>query len=247
MTYTTLRSTFALAVFLTALLPLTTSGQIVDQGNFMVGASLGLSAASSNVESTVDGQPPTKNDANSTTFSVNPKIGYFLVDRFTIGLGMDYTFNRTSEPVSNTDPTLGDDSDFDSDLLFGPFLRYYALASEDTGFFLEVAFGFGSSVDEIIFGGEEQTTSTNVLAASAGPGFTIFNSKGIGLEALVKYNFARSSFDINFRDQTLETITWTNQVDLSLGLVFYFTRVAPAGTPRGGSRDQPEPASSTFY
>lgn len=216
----------------------------------MVGATLGLSASSSNLESTVttaDGQNVTTNDANSTNFSVNPKIGYFLGNNFVLGLGMDYTFNRTSEPVSSADPALGEDTDSDSDLLFGPFSRYYVLAGDDTGFFLELAFGFGSSVDEILFGEEEQTTSTNVLAASVGPGFTIFNSKGIGIEALVKYNFARSSFDINFQQQTLETITWTNQIDISLGIQFYFSRVTGAGTTPRGGKQRPDPASSNFY
>ncbi len=38
---------------------------------------------------------------------------------------------------------------------------------------------------------------TNIFAIGAGPGFTIFSSDAIGIEALIKYNYARSKFDID--------------------------------------------------
>ena len=217
--------------------------QVTDKGNFLVGATIGLSAAQSQVQAQIEGQTPVDTDGDAIQFSISPRIGYFLGQNFVLGIGMDYSLNRRSEPQDVSNPTSGRDKDFDSDLLFGPFGRYYLPVGDDKAFFLEAAFGFGSSVDEITLGGVDQTTSTNVFSASIGPGFTIFSTDAIGIEALVKYNFARSSFDIDFQGTRQETLTYTNAVDLSLGIQFYFTRVAPAGR----ASDQPTPAGTNFY
>ena len=88
--------------------------------------------------------------------------------------------------------------------------------------FLQANFGFGNSSDNLTIGGEAQNINTNILAVGAGPGFTIFSNDAIGLEALVKYNYARSKFDIDIAGVKTSTTTKTNQIALSLGLQIYF-------------------------
>lgn len=221
------------------------TAQVTDKGNFLVGTAIGFSTSTSNVKLSTGGSETTSNDATATQFNVNPKVGYFAGQDFALGISMDYTSNRVKEPNDVADPAAGLDRDFDSDLLFGPFARYYLNVGDEMYFFGELSFGFGSSVDELTIGGEEQTTSTNVFAASIGPGFTIISTSAIGVEALVKYNFARSSFDIDFGGNQQETITLTSQVDLSIGVQFYFTRMAPAAGSR--TNDRPEPSGTNFY
>ena len=65
--------------------------------------------------------------------------------------------------------------------------------------------------------------SSVTVAFGAGPGFTIFSNDGIGIEALVKYNYARSKFDIDIAGEKTTTTTKTNQIALSLGVQFYFS------------------------
>lgn len=239
-----LQQPIALAVLFLGCLQFSTA-QITDKGNFMIGASIGFSYASSNVEATeiTNGETTTTRgtDTKASQLTVAPKIGYFLVPNLALGIGMEYTFNRTSEPVNPSDPGSELESDFDSDLLFGPFARYYLVIGEDKAFFFESTFGFGSSIDQSNVSGRDRISS-NVFAIGVGPGFTIFSKDALGIEALVKYNFARSSFDRESDIIRQESLTWTNQVDLSIGLVFYFAKVQAAGTTTS-----PEPRPNDFY
>lgn len=206
------------------------TAQFTARGNFVMGASVGLSNANSKVKEdtgtgTVSGQGP-----SSRQFSITPKVGYLLVDNFALGLGLDFTNSQIKQP--------NEDVIKDSDLLFGPFTRYYLMAGDDKAFFFELNFGFGNSSDNKTIGGVQNNIQTNIFAVGAGPGFTIFSSDAIGIEALVKYNFARSKFNTDIGGTQTTTITLTNQVDLSLGILFYFEGISRAKSGGGGSNQR---------
>ena len=211
-----------LLLSLTAALLLSTAGsaQITAQGNFIIGSTLGFSAANSKITQDDGAGDIATESPTSTQFSFAPKIGYFLADHFALGIGMDYTFSQ----VERTDG----DNNRDSDLLFGPFGRYYLPMAADMAFFLEGNFGFGNASDNLLIAGETQRINTNIMAFGLGPGFTIFSSSAIGIEALVKYNFARSRFDTDIAGVQRETISRTNQFDFSIGFQFYLGGVEAA-------------------
>lgn len=194
--------------------------QFTARGNFIMGASIGLSTASSQVREDTGSGTSSGEGPASNQFSITPKVGYLVIDNLAIGIGLDYTFSRVRQP--NQDVIK------DSDLLFGPFSRYYLMAGEDKAFFFEVNFGFGNSSDNKTVSGVAQNIQTNIFAVGAGPGFTIFSSDAIGIEALAKYNFARSKFNTELGGVQTKTITLTNQIDLSLGILFYFEGVTKA-------------------
>jgi hypothetical protein len=146
--------------------------------------------------------------------NVAPNIGYFVFDRFAAGLGLDYTLNSVTEP--NKDETK------DSDLLFGPFLRYYLPLNDDVAFFLVGNFGFGNSNNDQLVNGSTQKYSTTVTAFGVGPGITVYSKGGFGVEAIAKYNYAQSEFDTRVGSVTASTKTSTNQISLSLGIQYYF-------------------------
>lgn len=196
--------------------------QYTAQGNFMMGSTIGFSAANSKVTQDAGNGDEETINPTSTQFNISPSIGYFLLDDFVLGIGLDYTSNRVDR---------GDgDNNLDSDLLFGPFARYYLPITEDMAFFLESNFGFGNSTDNLEIGGEVQKISTNIFAVGVGPGFTIFSSSAVGIEALVQYNYARSNFDTNIGGQKRNTTTVTNQFDFSIGFQFYFGGMEKAKT-----------------
>jgi hypothetical protein len=200
---------------------LTLTGQMLDRGNFMIGLTIGFSTADSKVSyqsSNIDeeGEGP-----SAIQFSVAPKVGYFLADNFVLGIGMDYTFSSVKNP--------NEDRTDDSDLLFGPYGRYYLPLGEDMAFFLEANFGFGNSSDEQVIGEHTQRLNTNIFAVGLGPGFTIFSNQDLGIEALFKYNFARSKFDTKLNGVNTTTTTKTNAFDVGIGLSFYFGGVRRAG------------------
>jgi len=215
------------------------TGQSVSQaGNFMMGGTLGFSTANSTVEIENTGQSVSNEGTRATQFNISPRIGYFVADNFAIGIGLDYTLNEIREPVDLSDPNTEYETEFDSDLLFGPFARYYIPIGTDKAFFLQANFGFGSSEDQIQVGEDPQTVSNDVLAASVGPGFTIYSTDAIGIEAIVKYNWARSNATYNFQGESNETTTFTNQLDFSIGFQVYFTRLQRSEVSKS---DQSEP------
>lgn len=204
------------------------SAQFTESGNFVIGSTIGFSTAQSNFEIDDNNQQIEGRGTRSSQFNIAPAIGYFLTDHFAMGIGLDYTSNITREPESILDPESEVDRQEDSDLLFGPYARYYLPIGKDKAFFLETTFGVGSSSNTIRIDGVNQNTSTDVLALGVGPGFTIFSSDGIGIEALVKYNWARSNTETDFGDVLTISKSYTNAIDLSIGMQIYFGRIVPA-------------------
>jgi hypothetical protein len=213
-------------ILIAALLSSSLMAQYTAQGNFVIGSTLGFSSANSKVTQDDGAGDIATENPTSTQFSIAPSIGYFLADNLAIGIGMDYTFNQVERS--------GGDNNEDSDLLFGPFGRYYMPVTNDMAFFLEGNFGFGNASDNMIIAGEPQRLNTNIMAFGVGPGFTIFSSSAVGIEALVKYNYARSRFDTDIAGIQRETVTRTNQFDFSIGFQFYFGGIEAAKS--GGSR-----------
>ena len=198
-------------------------GQVLTKGNFILGSTVGFSTASSDVNQSTNGVENNDSGPSSLQISISPNVGYFLLDRLALGIGMDYTYSSLKEQ--------SEDRTNDSDLLFGPFARYYLPIDDGMAFFFETDLGFGTSTDEQTIGDNKQRISTNIFAIGVGPGFTIYSSRAIGIEAVMKYNFARSEFDTEQGGLKTNTVTKTNQFDVSLGLQFYFSGLKPVAEP----------------
>lgn len=186
------------------------SSQVLDKGNFMIGSTVGFSTANSKVST---GGEETEG-LTAQQFNIAPAIGYFVLDNFALGLGADFTLNSVTEPSQ--------DKTTDSDLLFGPFARYYFAVGDNVAVFLVGNFGFGNSQDEQLVGENKQKISTNIFAVGAGPGITVYSKGGFAIEAVLKYNYANSKFDTENAGVTTSTTTRTNQFALSLGMQYYF-------------------------
>ncbi len=197
--------------------------QILDQGNFIIGSSIGFSTANSKVT--------TNGSANeglvARQINIAPSFGYFMMDNFAAGLGADFTLNSVTQP--NEDKTE------DSDLLFGPFARYYFPIDDNVAFFLVGNFGFGNAKDEQVVGEDKQKIQTNVFALGVGPGLTVYSKGGFGIEAIFKYNFAKSNFDTTIGGVSATTNTRTNQFSLSLGVQYYFGGFQKIGGKTGAA------------
>lgn len=193
------------------------SAQVTQNGNFILGSTVGFSTAHSNITQEATGGVNSEESPYSTQINIAPSVGYFLFDNFALGIRMDYTLNRVEE--SNNNYTE------DSDVLFGPFARFYLPVTEDNDMYLfaEAGFGFGNSRDVKELSTGDQRINTNLFAFGVGPGITVIATNAIGLEAVVKYNFARSEFDTQIAGVEANTTTKTNQIGISLGLQFYFS------------------------
>ncbi len=203
-----------LVLFLISGAWLALSGQATEKGNFLVGSQIGISAAQSNVTNSAQTGESTEESPRSALISFSPAVGYFLINDLTVGIRMDYTINQVKEPGRNRIE--------DSDLLFGPFGRYYYPVFKDMSLVFELGFGFGNSSDIQDVNGQQQRIHSNIFAAGLGPGITVFSEKAIGIEAMLKYKYARSNFNTRIGGVEQDVLTRTNQIDMFVGIQFYF-------------------------
>jgi hypothetical protein len=199
-----------------------TLSQPTQRGNFVIGTRLGFSSA----KSTVDVQSSTgsiKGDGGSSyQLNFSPGIGYFITNNFVIGVGMDMVRTNSKTGVDLTGGTATPQESNNNNALFGPFLRYFIPFGDDKAFFIGTTLGFGNSKNQFTGSNKTQSINTSLLSIGVGPGFTIYSSNGLALEALVKYNFANSESKIDVQGIQRTSKTWTNAVDFSVGVQYYF-------------------------
>lgn len=214
--------TLILSLFAVSAMAQVTLLQPTQRGNFVIGSRIGFSTA----KSSVDVQSTTgsiKGDGGSSSqFNLSPGIGYFFAQNFVVGISMDWLKTNSTTGVDLNGGTLAPQKSENNNVLFGPFIRYFFPSGEDKAFFLGTTLGFGNSKNQFISNNNTQTIDNSLLTIGVGPGFTIYSKNGLALEALVKYNFARSNSEINVQDINRISKTWTNAVDFSVGMQYYF-------------------------
>jgi outer membrane protein W len=192
------------------------------RGNFIIGSRIGFSTAKSSVDVQSSAGSIKGDGGSSSQFNVSPGIGYFFIDHLAIGISMDWLATHSSTGVDFSGGTTAAQQSDNNNLLFGPFIRYFLPIDADKAFFIGTTLGFGNSRNQFIADTKVQTINNNLLTIGVGPGFTIYSHNGLALEALAKYNFARSISEINVLGIQRTSKTWTNALDFSVGLQYYF-------------------------
>lgn len=185
----------------------------IDKGNFLIGAGLGFGFSNTNTNVQQTGVDDQIGETTTVAIDFTPKIGYFFANKFAAGVQFEIT-----NLIAKTENEKNTASKF----LAGHFLRYYFPVSDDgdVAFLLETNFGFGrTGVSEGSF-----NVSTSLLGFGIGPGVTIFSNRLIGIEALAKYNWVRGITRVD----DVKTTERVSELDLSLGIQIYFTRLVRA-------------------
>lgn len=208
-----------IAVAATAQLTLINPAQ---RGNFMIGSRIAFSTAKSSVDVQSAAGSIKGDGGSSYQFNLAPGIGYFFADNFALGIGMDWIKTNSKTGVDLTGGTTVPQESNNNNLLFGPFIRYFIPFGEDKAIFLGSSIGFGNSKNQFASNNVTQSINTSLLTIGVGPGFTIYSKNGLALEALVKYNFARSSTQIDVQGIKRDSKTWTNALEFSVGVQYYF-------------------------
>lgn len=161
----TIKILISLTLFLT-----TPSYSQINKGNWMVG---GNASFNNNSNSLNDGP-----NVKSSTFLVNPNIGYFLFDKFTTGI-------KTGLIIY-----LRKDSPSETGYNFGPYLRYYFLKQDKVlNLFLEGNYNYGRY-------NTTNSAVTNSYGFTAGP--VIFLNSSVAIELGLNYSKLVSKQDIGF-------------------------------------------------
>jgi Outer membrane protein beta-barrel domain len=207
-----------------------TLSQPTQRGNFVIGTRIGFSSAKSSVDVESAAGSVKGDGGSSYQFNIAPGIGYFVTNNFVIGVGMDLINTNSKTGVDLTDGTTAPQESSNNNVLFGPFIRYFIPFGDDKAFFIGSTLGFGNSKNQFTAGNTTQSINTSLLTIGVGPGFTIYSRNGLALEALVKYNFASSNSKIDVQGVQRTSKTWTNAVDFSVGLQYYFGGFRSAST-----------------
>jgi outer membrane protein W len=197
--------------------------QPTQRGNFVIGSRIGFSTAKSTIEVTSATGSVKGDGGSSAQFNFAPAIGYFFANNIVLGIGMDWLNTRSKTGVDIDGGTEPSQETNNNNILFGPFVRYFIPTGDDNAFFVGTSVSFGNSKNEFTGSNNEtQSINNSLLTIGVGPGFTIYSNNGLALEALVKYNFAKSDSEIDIQGIKRTSQSWTNAVDFSIGLQYYF-------------------------
>ena len=214
---------FTFSMFAISAIAQTTSFQPTQRGNFVIGSRIGFSTAKSSIDVTSTTGSVKGDGGSSYQFNLAPGIGYFFANNLVLGVGMDWLKTSSKTGVDVSGGTAAPQESSNNNILFGPFLRYFIPTGDDKAFFIGSTVAFGNSKNQ--FTGSNNTTqsiNTSLLTIGVGPGFTIYSNNGLALEALAKYNFAKSNSEIDVQGVKRTSISWTNAIDFSVGLQYYF-------------------------
>jgi hypothetical protein len=152
----------------------------ITKGNWLVGGTGYFTSASYS--------GTTAASYKQTIIQISPNIGYFFIDKLSIGLKPGYSYNKTN---LGTTPTSS------STFSVGPFARYYLLnIKNQVNIFSEVNYQFNKTTTT-----DNQSFSYNQFSVSAGP--VIFFNSSVGLELSIGYTRGKYGSDATSMDNTL--------------------------------------------
>lgn len=112
--------------------------------------------------------PENSNNTKTSYFSFEPSVGYFVADRFVVGLDLSITTQKQSAAGATTDKY--------NSFGIGPYARYYKFLSdnEKVAFFGEADLAFSFTKDTP---GNLTARKGNAFGVGIFPGFSYFFSK----------------------------------------------------------------------
>ena len=185
-----------------------------EQSSVMIGGDFSFSYSKEDMDIGENGNGISA-EVENILISTNPKLGYFFLRNFAVGVDFNYDFQNSY------DPDAPDDNEIISTRYFaGPFIRFYAPLGETVSLLGEANTAYGQRSIDITRGGIETEDRTNSLFTwGVGPGIAIFPNPNVGIEGIAKYNwFKEEDKLLDDEDTPQNTI---NSFDFKLGLMFY--------------------------
>jgi len=209
-------------LLLFSFLVISTCSAQITRGTVFVGGSGSYSRQA--YESNPD--PNFSYELSTSSFNFNPKVGYFIADNITVGLGVNYSRSKSeakgtgiNEPTDNKYHAFG----------MAPFGRYYKMLGERAGFFGQLTVSFDSGKEK---SGDFTTRKNSSVGAGIAPGFVFFATPRIGIETTVGslgyYFYKNKYYDSGQNNPTESTsnqfIAGVEASNIFLGINFYLGR-----------------------
>lgn len=137
---------------------------------------------------------------------ISPSVGYFLADKFAVGLRPSYT--KTKSQIDS--PGGGNTNENRLDV--GPFARYYFLAEEKQfNVLADVSYQYG------FYWFMPTKGNRNTFSASAGT--VVFFNSSVGLELLIGYYTQKETINDAFK-----TINEQKGLQMTIGFQFHLEK-----------------------
>ncbi len=207
-----------------------TSFAQISQGSLYFGGGLGFAIASNKKTFSGGSTTVTSDGPRSTSFSIVPGVGYFIVDKLAIGIDISFISKSKKEPDGSGSQAGNYEKESSNLISFTPYARKFFMLSDNFGFTgtFGVGVGFGSSKLESKRGNSTVTNDeSKITALEVGitPGLVFFPSKNVGLEA--NFGFVGfSSTTLKKEENILNNILTTKRTETSVG--FGANSISPA-------------------
>lgn len=117
-----------------------------------------------------------------TVIKITPNIGYFIVDKFAIGLKSSLSWTKNKGLTANTTFSTSTTTRFD----YGPFIRYYFLDKENPfNLLADLSYQFGN----LKFKESNEKGARNNFSVMAGP--VLYFNSSVGIEFLLGYKIEK--------------------------------------------------------
>jgi len=143
------------------------------QGNFLIGGSTNLSAGFTT--SKVKSGGTTTTNSKTTSFSLQPQAGYFVIDNLAVGAGLNIRTSTEKDDGSS-------DKSSESQFSLNPSVRYYF-----DKLYGQASIAFGTAKSKDTQGATTTETKYTVGGWSLLGGYAFFLSDAISLEPQVGY------------------------------------------------------------
>ena len=163
---------FKLFFIITLFYCFSTNAQIT-KGNWMVGGSGNFTSYKSTLQNN-----NTEITQTGNAFQLSPNLGYFIVDKVSLGAFMSFSFSNPSGDNNNS-----------QGYGVSPFVRYYFRKSDKIiNLFLQASYGFYEGKSES--GGSNKTSGYNIKGGPA-----IFFNSSVALELTIDYDSSKYNSD----------------------------------------------------
>lgn len=184
-------------------------GQLTE-GNWLVGGFGQFSAYSSTYENI---SPAREQTTKAFNISASPNIGYFIKDKFAVGLRPSLIWERgkAGDAVAPDGTVLGSGGKIgQTRFVVGPFGRYYLLETDKPyNILIEAVYQYGI--------GSTKPLNERQSIFSAGIGPAIYFNSSVGLEFLLGYNNTVLNSEGYYRSSK-------NSVQLNIGLQIHLEK-----------------------
>jgi hypothetical protein len=145
----------------------------------------------------------------TSSFSVNPSVGYFISDNLAVGVGLGIGSNKVTVD--------GDTESESSTMSFGGFGRYYFSPKSKFTMFGHLGVNYNSSDEKVA---DFKTTGIEAFVA---PGFNYWISNKLALEAVIgKIGYSTSKADFDGAESSSNFDFGLNLSSISFGMVMKF-------------------------